>query len=328
MLRLKKLACHAVFDLPPLSLLTFRRLRDCSYTQNSAVTNTRPDRLRICRNGNKSESTPFEGNPNVKLGILAASLCLLFLNQTQCAHAAALSDIDPEVVANSWDEQDDHFASVTLNGKEIIRFRDNGNNNSEELVEDIAAKLDELVRDNKFDPEKLLPAREGDLVAMRIDGTTIIKFPVPEVTEPSKTPSSSPLETGLKIVNSIRNSFGVSTLPLSFLKLAETAYQDVKGIGHFSGGASWYGGRFNGRKTSDGSKYDQEGLTAAHRSLPFGTKLLVMNRKTGDSCVVKVNDRGPFVDGRVIDLSKGAAKQLNMLGSGIATVDCLVLEQP
>jgi rare lipoprotein A len=276
-----------------------------------------------------SRSQPLlKATPKVKIGILAASLCLLLLNQTQSAHAATLSDIDPEVIANSWDEQDDHFASVTLNGKEIIRFRDNGNNNSEELVEDIAAKLDELVRDNKFDPEKLLPAREGDMLAMRIDGTTIIKFPVPDVIEPGKTAPASPLEQGLKIVNSIRSSFGAGTLPATFLKLAEASQDVAKGVGHFSGPASWYGGRFNGRKTSDGSKYDQEGLTAAHRSLPFGTKLLVMNRKTGDSCVVKVNDRGPFVDGRVIDLSKGAAKQLNMLGTGIATVDCLVLEQP
>jgi rare lipoprotein A len=66
-------------------------------------------------------------------------------------------------------------------------------------------------------------------------------------------------------------------------------------------------------------------MTAAHRSLPFGTKLLVMNRKTGSSCVVEINDRGPFVGDRVIDLSRGAARQLNMISSGVALVDCLVL---
>jgi len=95
--------------------------------------------------------------------------------------------------------------------------------------------------------------------------------------------------------------------------------------GRFSGNASWYGPHFHGRKCSDGTIFDQEGMTAAHRSLPFGTKLLVMNRRTGASCVVKVNDRGPFIGGRVIDLSKGAARQLNMLGSGVAMVDCIVL---
>ncbi len=70
-----------------------------------------------------------------------------------------------------------------------------------------------------------------------------------------------------------------------------------------------------------------EGMTAAHRSLPFGTRLLVMNRSTGDSCVVSVNDRGPFIGDRIIDLSKGAARKLNMLGSGVALVDCVIIGQ-
>ncbi|HMY03328.1 MAG TPA: septal ring lytic transglycosylase RlpA family protein, partial [Candidatus Obscuribacter sp.] len=92
-----------------------------------------------------------------------------------------------------------------------------------------------------------------------------------------------------------------------------------------SGQASWYGGKFHGRRTSNGDVFDQDGFTAAHRTLPFGTKLLVMNRRTGDSCVVEVNDRGPFCGERVIDLSRGAANKLNMLSSGVATVDCMVL---
>jgi rare lipoprotein A len=93
----------------------------------------------------------------------------------------------------------------------------------------------------------------------------------------------------------------------------------------FSGQASWYGPKFHGRKCSDGSRFDMEKMTAAHRSLPFGTKLLVMNRATGASCVVSVNDRGPFIGNRVLDLSKGAARKLNMLGSGVAMVDCLII---
>lgn len=60
--------------------------------------------------------------------------------------------------------------------------------------------------------------------------------------------------------------------------------------------------------------------------MPFGTKVLVKNRKTGDTCVVEVNDRGPFIDGRVIDVSKAAAKQLNMVSAGIASVECTVLQ--
>jgi rare lipoprotein A len=261
-----------------------------------------------------------------------ASICcaLALTTQVQTAYASNIPDIDPEVIGTSWEEQGDRYASVTLNGREIIKFKETGSShNGEALVDEIASKLDELVKDNRFQPEKVLPAKDGDMVAIRVDANSVIRFPASNMVDGAKGTLMSPLETSLKLANAIRSAFGASILPQGFLKVVEIA-QDAgtRAIDHFSGSASWYGGRFNGRKTSDGTRYNQEGLTAAHRSLPFGTKLLVMNRKTGASCVVKVNDRGPFVDGRVIDLSKGAAKQLNMLGSGVALVDCMVLEQP
>ncbi|MBX9694326.1 MAG: septal ring lytic transglycosylase RlpA family protein [Cyanobacteria bacterium] len=93
----------------------------------------------------------------------------------------------------------------------------------------------------------------------------------------------------------------------------------------FTGPASWYGDDFHGRKTSAGDRYDMNAMTAAHRTLPFGTQLLVSNRKTGKSCIVKVNDRGPYHGNRVIDLSMGAARKLNMISAGVGVVDCFVL---
>lgn len=99
---------------------------------------------------------------------------------------------------------------------------------------------------------------------------------------------------------------------------------DAKGnnSGHkaISGAASWYGGQFHGRTTANGERYDMNGLTAAHRSLPFGTKVRVTNQKNGKSVVVRINDRGPYVGKRVIDLSRGAAQKVSMLGSGVAPV--------
>jgi len=267
----------------------------------------------------------------VKIGFATLCCALALTVQVRSACAANVPDIDPEVMATSWEEQGERYASLTLNGREIIKFKEMGtNHNGEALVEDMAAKLDDLVKDSRFQPDKILPAKDGDMVAIRVDGTTVLRFPAPNVIDAAKGTSLTPLETSLKLANAIRGSFGASALPQGFLKVVEVAQDggNINGVDHFSGSASWYGGKFNGRKTSDGTTYDQEALTAAHRSLPFGTKLLVMNRKTGASCVVKVNDRGPFVDGRVIDLSKGAAKQLNMLGSGVAMVDCLIIEQP
>lgn len=89
--------------------------------------------------------------------------------------------------------------------------------------------------------------------------------------------------------------------------------------------ASWYGPGFHGRLAADGSRFNQNALTAAHKTLPFGTKLLVTNQRTGKSCVVKVTDRGPFVGHRVIDLSKGAAAAIGMLGSGVGKVSLHLL---
>ncbi len=85
----------------------------------------------------------------------------------------------------------------------------------------------------------------------------------------------------------------------------------------FAGVASFYGNE-SGNKTASGQRFNQNAMTAAHRSLPFGTKLRVTHR--GQSVVVVINDRGPFIKGRVLDLSKGAARVIGLTGSGIGRV--------
>jgi rare lipoprotein A len=80
------------------------------------------------------------------------------------------------------------------------------------------------------------------------------------------------------------------------------------------GKASWYGPGFHGRLTANGERFNTNALTAAHKSLPFGTRVRVTNGRTGRAVVVRINDRGPFVQGRVIDLSKAAAKAIGMSG--------------
>jgi peptidoglycan lytic transglycosylase len=93
--------------------------------------------------------------------------------------------------------------------------------------------------------------------------------------------------------------------------------------GGSSGGmASYY---WEGQQTASGARFNPDGLTAAHRSLPFGTRVRVTNQSNGQSVVVTINDRGPFVGGRVIDLSRGAARAINMTGAGVARVSLEVL---
>jgi rare lipoprotein A len=96
---------------------------------------------------------------------------------------------------------------------------------------------------------------------------------------------------------------------------------EVSGRGYRAEGtASYYGKAHHGKRTASGERFNQNALTAAHRTLPFGTRVRVTNLDNGRSVVVRINDRGPFGRGRIIDLSKAAAEQLNMLRTGTAPV--------
>jgi rare lipoprotein A len=86
------------------------------------------------------------------------------------------------------------------------------------------------------------------------------------------------------------------------------------------GMASWYGERFHGRRTASGEPFDMNALTAAHKTLPFGTQVRVRHARTGQEVRVRINDRGPHVRGRVIDLSRAAAASLGLLQTGVAPV--------
>jgi rare lipoprotein A len=93
------------------------------------------------------------------------------------------------------------------------------------------------------------------------------------------------------------------------------------------GWASWYGDDFHGRRTSSGEVYDMYQLTAAHQSLPMGTNVMVTHMANGNSVMVTINDRGPFVKGRIIDLSYAAARALRMVEEGVARVRVEVLDK-
>jgi rare lipoprotein A len=84
--------------------------------------------------------------------------------------------------------------------------------------------------------------------------------------------------------------------------------------------ASWYGDELRGKRTASGEKFNPHGLTAAHRTLPFGTCLVVGNPRNGKSVNVRVNDRGPFVKHRVLDLAAGAARAIGMIATQIVTM--------
>ena len=96
----------------------------------------------------------------------------------------------------------------------------------------------------------------------------------------------------------------------------------------YFGNASYYAEEFQGRKTASGEIYDMSKYTAAHRTLPFGTICRVTNLKTNKTVIVRINDRGPFVPGRILDLSRGAAQALDGIAQGIMEVKIEILEMP
>ncbi|MFH0782771.1 MAG: septal ring lytic transglycosylase RlpA family protein [Pseudomonadota bacterium] len=136
--------------------------------------------------------------------------------------------------------------------------------------------------------------------------------------------------TGLSLFSAC-TSFATDSLgqiPEPYVIDDKTYYQIPSTSGFIQKGqASWYGSFFHGRKTSNGECYDMHSLTAAHKTLPMGTVLLVKNLDNGKNTLVRVNDRGPFADGRIIDLSYKAARALGVVGNGTAKVQIVALAE-
>ena len=105
----------------------------------------------------------------------------------------------------------------------------------------------------------------------------------------------------------------------------DVAQDNSSAIAFEKGYASWYGPKFDGRKTANGETFDQWAMTAAHKTLPFNTRVKVVDLDTGKSVVVRINDRGPFVRGRIIDLSHKAARKLGSENKGVARVQLYFL---
>lgn len=110
--------------------------------------------------------------------------------------------------------------------------------------------------------------------------------------------------------------------PGAVVTAQEIPLRDIPG-----GVASWYGSQFDGKRTASGERFDPDELTAAHRTLPFGSRVRVKCARTGKTVVVRINDRGPFGHGRVIDLSQAAAKRIGITQAGSGPVSLALLDR-
>ena len=144
-----------------------------------------------------------------------------------------------------------------------------------------------------------------------------IKRPGPRILTEPRSPGS---HTGLRDLRSLTRSHRRNYAEAP--SRARKSYRVASAGGSYSGKASYY---WQGQQTASGARFNPNGMTAAHRTLPFGTRVRVTNHSNGRSVVVTINDRGPFIGGRIIDLSRGAAQAISMTGAGVASVSLEIL---
>ena len=223
----------------------------------------------------------------------------------------------------------------------------------------VAAKINDLVN-NKVDANKITVSWNGttatksgaktldERYTIKVDGSEIV-----EINGNTRLPDATKnlRQDALQATNRLRRLVGqasplkkIAGLPPELTKTKpkkQAAKKPQNKVKHhtkrrrrvatgsrrrsFRGIASFYGAYFAGKKTASGERFNPSRMTAAHRYLPFGTRVRVTNMRNGRSVVVRINDRGPFIRGRVIDLSKGAARVIRMVGRGIAPVRVEVL---
>lgn len=205
---------------------------------------------------------------------------------------------------------------VYINDAQVAWFINPANNSLAELrAKDLTLKLQKIIR-SEIDPNKILPVRENGKVLVKANDEIVLKIDYTS----AKAFGMPAYELANKWANEARTALGAQEVP------ATLVLKDIpKPTFVQQGLASWYGGNFHGRRTSSGARFDTYALTAAHRKLPFNSLVKVTNLRNNKSCVVRINDRGPFVDRRIIDLSKAAASQIGMLSSGVSPVKIEVI---
>lgn len=191
----------------------------------------------------------------------------------------------------------------------------------------IADKINQLAQDPDFKAENITIGvdkttrtyliKVNDDVLVSLDQNTVL---------PDATRNLS--KDALQMANRLRRVMGNAEPLTSIATVIQPSFNQIintpsTGRQVRGGVASWYGPGFHGRQTANGERYNQNGYTAAHKSLPFGTKVKVTNLRNGQSVMVRINDRGPFIRGRVIDLSAGAARVIGVSGTAPVRLEVL-----
>jgi rare lipoprotein A len=189
-------------------------------------------------------------------------------------------------------------------------------------AEDVAQQLDSLSADLDASDIRVRWDEDQELFVIDWQDQDLVAF-TPQTMLSGTT--EDPAEDALQAANRLRRLLGAAT-PLTEIEGMPEPAEDIALVSStYTGMASWYGPGFHGRQSASGEVFNQHALTAAHRTLPFGTRVRVTNVHTGQQVVVRINDRGPFSHGRIIDLSAGAAAEIGLRRMGVGRVRVEVL---
>jgi hypothetical protein len=203
---------------------------------------------------------------------------------------------------------------VWVNGQPIVQLSDRTQ------AELIVQRLQEVLSRADFDPLRIQPDLVGGKPAAMMDDRLL--FVVNEATAVDREHNRELL--AINWVNNLRKALNAP--PLTLAEAQRHLYGLVATEREIEGWASWYGDYFHGRLTANGEVYDQHAFTAAHPYLPFNTYLKVTNLDSNDSAIVRINDRGPFVAPRSLDLSRGVARCINSEETGVVRYNATVMK--
>ncbi|MEM6519532.1 MAG: septal ring lytic transglycosylase RlpA family protein [Cyanobacteria bacterium P01_C01_bin.70] len=195
-----------------------------------------------------------------------------------------------------------------------------GEVSGEAASQKIAARLRALVQSDELNPSHLMPIVGNNFVG--ISHQNDILFVVDEALRSH--PEVPAALTAVEWVNNLRAAFDEAPMNMADIQMAIAGLTTTSKTLH--GVASWYGPWFHGKQTANGEIFDENALTAAHKTLPFNTHLKVTNRINGKSVVVRINDRGPYIGQRSLDLSKAAAQCLGSTTQGVVPYEAVILE--
>ncbi len=230
-------------------------------------------------------------------------------NPQQYVPLLASGSIRPEV-----SEDEGATYQIWVKGRAIAEVSDG------RYAEEVAGRVEDFLQDPTLAPHQIRPvARDGQLA---VEAGDRVLFPVRW--DLASQPKPNAHLQAIEWANQLRSA--LATPPLSLTEAQIRMHELTPTERTLSGLASWYGPYFHGRLTANGEKYDQYAFTVAHKSLPFDTYLKVTNLENNKSVIVRVNDRGPYIEPRILDLSLQAARCLGSEDDGVVQVEATIVE--